>query len=294
MQEMDDIITVTHHHPAGKEKGESVLFMKAEWRLAFVRYFLFALTPTPQWPRGLFVFFSNDVFPSQTTFLLGRAIAAMSFPDMYRLQDFHSSKAPPLASSEPNHFTFTVSGGAQFGLEDEEMDPFASLIAASGSRASRAASMAADGRQGQSRAEDGGGGGGGGEGGGEEGGEEGAAAAEPFDYEDPRYLVVVANDERVVLEGVGDANADGWTALHACCHSPQTASAGLAVVEAMRRSGRGFEQRTLRGPGTGNKGWTALHMACAYGVEPLVVALCAAGYAKCQRLRLNLSSSVLP
>ena len=78
------------------------------------------------------------------------------------------------------------------------------------------------------------------------------------------------------------------------CHSPQTASAGLAVVEAMRRSGRGFEQRTLRGPGTGNKGWTALHMACAYGVEPLVVALCAAGYAKCQRLQLNLSSSVLP
>jgi hypothetical protein len=248
---------------------------------------LFALTPTPQWPHGLFVLNSNGVFPSQTTVLLGRAIAAMSFPDMYRLQDFHSSKAPLLASSEPNHFIFTVSGGAQFGLEDEEMDPFASLIAASGSHASRAASIAADGQQRQSRAE-------GGEGGGEEGGEEGAAAAEPFDYEDPRYLVVVANDERVVLEGVGEANADGWTALHACCHSPQTASAGLAVVEAMRRSGRGFEQRTLRGPGTGNKGWTALHMACAYGVEPLVVALCAAGYAKCQRLQLNLSSSVLP
>ena len=32
------------------------------------------------------------------TYLLGRTLASMSFPDMYRLQDFHSPSAPALKS----------------------------------------------------------------------------------------------------------------------------------------------------------------------------------------------------
>jgi len=66
--------------------------------------------------------------------------------------------------------------------------------------------------------------------------------------------VVVANDERVVLEGdLTATNHDGWTPLHACCHSAAATSAGLTVIDAMRRQGCSFEQRTRRGPGSGNK-----------------------------------------
>ena len=32
------------------------------------------------------------------TYLLGRTLASMSFPDMYRLQDFHSPSAPALSA----------------------------------------------------------------------------------------------------------------------------------------------------------------------------------------------------
>jgi ankyrin repeat protein len=65
--------------------------------------------------------------------------------------------------------------------------------------------------------------------------------------------------------------------LHACCHSQATVEAGLAIIEEMKQRRCGFEQKTLRGPGAGNEGWTALHMAAAYGIAPLVVCLIAAG-----------------
>eukprot|EP01031_Cornospumella_fuschlensis_P034248 gene34248-41456_t len=36
-----------------------------------------------------------------TTILIGRAISSMSFPGMYRIQDFHSPLAPPLKVFRP-------------------------------------------------------------------------------------------------------------------------------------------------------------------------------------------------
>jgi hypothetical protein len=170
-----------------------------------------------------------------------------------------------LESASP-HFAFDEDGG----------DPFASLILASS-----AGRLAAGGNPDGSSSSDG------------QSGTVATSEAQSFDYDDPRYLVVVANDERIVLEAkdLTTPNQDGWTPLHACCHSHLTISAGLAIIDAMKAaaaarnknsSGGGgglgglFEQKTKSGPGTGNAGWTALHMAAAYGVEPLVVALIAA------------------
>jgi ankyrin repeat protein len=54
-------------------------------------------------------------------------------------------------------------------------------------------------------------------------------------------------------------------------------SAGLAIIDEMKKRKCGFELKTKRGPGAGNEGWTALHMAAAYGIAPLVVCLISAG-----------------
>lgn len=47
------------------------------------------------------------------TFMVGRAIAAISFPGMYRIYDFHSNKAPPLKNARP----FTL-----FGMDNDSDD----------------------------------------------------------------------------------------------------------------------------------------------------------------------------
>ena len=152
------------------------------------------------------------------TYLLGQALASMSFPDMYRVQDFHAADAPRLRS-------------ASTGLLDDG-------DAAPGSSS----------------------GGGGGA---------------VFDY-GSRFNVLVSG-ERVVLDDVAGENGDGWTPLHACCHSQATVAAALAIVAELKRTGASLEGKTRRGPGAYNAGWTALHMAAAYGVEPVVSALVDAG-----------------
>jgi hypothetical protein len=50
----------------------------------------------------------------------------------------------------------------------------------------------------------------------------------------------------------------------------------LLKDETLRRGGS-LDDKTINGPGTFNKGWTPLQMACAYGVEPLVEKLIDAG-----------------
>jgi ankyrin repeat protein len=47
-------------------------------------------------------------------------------------------------------------------------------------------------------------------------------------------------------------------------------SAGLLLVDEFVRRGRGLDQKTIQGPGSFNREWSYLHMACAYGIEPLV------------------------
>ena len=146
------------------------------------------------------------------TYLLGQALASMSFPDMYRIQDFHAEDAPALRSAR---------------------------------------GLAAD-RENAAR-----------------------EAAQPFDY-GSRFNVMVSG-ERIVLDDVARENPDGWTPLHACCHSHATTTAALAIVEELVRNRASLEARTRRGPGAYNAGWTPLHMAAAYGVEPVVAALLDAG-----------------
>ena len=88
---------------------------------------------------------------------------------------------------------------------------------------------------------------------------------------------VTVNDEVVYFDDVCFENEAAWTALHACCMSFHTAQAGLEIIAEMQRRGASLDTKTLAGPGTFNKGWTALHMACAYNVEPLVEKLLECG-----------------
>lgn len=157
----------------------------------------------------------------QTTVMVGRAIASLSFPGMYRLVDFHSSKAPKLRSTR--HFVL-------FSDDSEEDDA----------------------GQGQSQ------------------------AGPPLESYEHMFRVEV-NEEFIYLEDVCRVNDQGWQALHTCCMSYITAPAGLLIVDEMVRLGAPLDQKTKLGPGTFNREWTALHMAAAYGVEPLVNRLLAAG-----------------
>lgn len=53
--------------------------------------------------------------------------------------------------------------------------------------------------------------------------------------------------------------------------------AAFKVIEEIQRRGGNFDCKTLRGPGIFNAGWTALHMATAYGLEPVVAMILHAG-----------------
>ena len=69
-----------------------------------------------------------------------------------------------------------------------------------------------------------------------------------------------------MLDAANVPNDDGWTPLHACCHSHSTVAAGLRLVDEIARAGGSLDLKTARGPGAYNAGWTPLHMAAAYGV----------------------------
>ena len=153
-----------------------------------------------------------------TTMMIGRAIAAITFPGMFRIYDFHSAKAPKLKNQR--QFTFF----APDSDDDEDDDD-----------------------------EEGGGGGG---------------APDPSEYE--HFFNVMVGEDRIYLEDPTYVNDAGWTALHTCCMSFLTVQAGLALIEETTRRGKSIDVTTLAGPGTFNSQWTPLHMACAYGISPLV------------------------
>lgn len=155
------------------------------------------------------------------TFMLGRAIVAVTFPGMYRIYDFHSSKAPPIKNASP----FSMFGG----LVDSDEEP--------------------DDAEQQTK--------------------------DPDDYKH-LFSVKVGNDT-IYIEDVCEVNEAGWTALHTCCMSFQTVEAGCAIIDEMVKKDASLDVKTVTGPGAFNSGWTPLHMACAYGVEPLVEKLVACG-----------------
>mmetsp|Transcript_32171 Transcript_32171/g.54252 ORF Transcript_32171/g.54252 Transcript_32171/m.54252 type:complete len:684 (+) Transcript_32171:94-2145(+) len=158
-----------------------------------------------------------------TTILIGRAISAVQFPGMYRIYDFHSSKAPKLKNAQQIKFT-------PFFAPDSDDD---------------------DDNDGADNAPD------------------------PADYE--HFFHVKVGEDVVYIEDPAAENDAGWTPLHACCMSLSTVDAGLQIIEELLKRGTSLESKTKAGPGTFNKGWTALQMACAYGVEPLVDKLIQAG-----------------
>ena len=183
---------------------------------------------------------------------------------MYRIQDFHSSRAPPLESGQPQ---FPLRGRFQFSSGEPDDggggggDPFASLVQETSLHLTADAEGGDGASTGPGALSLSGAGG---------AGSAAAAAKAAFDYEGgAQDLVVVVGEERIVLDDVTAANEDGWTALMACCHSHLAVSAGLAIIDSLRlkkgpRDAKTtLELRTRRGPGSGNEGWTALHMAAA-------------------------------
>lgn len=153
------------------------------------------------------------------TFMLGRAIVAVTFPGMYRIYDFHSDKAPPIKNATP----FSMFSG----LVDSDEEPD----------------------------------------------EDEKQPINPEDYE--HFFHVKVGTDMIYIEDVCEVNDAGWTALHACCMSFQTVEAGCAIIDEMVRRNASLDVKTVTGPGAFNSGWTPLHMACAYGVEPLVEKLVA-------------------
>ena len=58
-----------------------------------------------------------------TTYMIGKAIAAITFPGMYRIYDFHSAKAPRLKTMRNNYSFFAPDSDDE---DDEYEDPPAS------------------------------------------------------------------------------------------------------------------------------------------------------------------------
>jgi len=150
------------------------------------------------------------------TYMLGRAIATVTFPGMYRIYDFHSPKAPKLQNAKKLTF---------FSQEDDSDD---------GDDEKDCVGIAPD----------------------------------PCQYED--MFKVTVGDDIIYLENPIEVNDAGWTPLHTCCMSFLTVSAGQQLIDETLRLGGSLDVKTVHGPGNFNSGWTPLHMAAAYGIEPLV------------------------
>lgn len=101
--------------------------------------------------------------------------------------------------------------------------------------------------------------------------------SEPDPSEYKHFFKVTVNGDDIYLENPVEANESGWTPLHSCCMSMATVSAGIALIDETVRVGGDLNAKTIFGPGTFNKGWTALHMASGYGIDALVEHLVEAG-----------------
>mmetsp|Transcript_37694 Transcript_37694/g.27782 ORF Transcript_37694/g.27782 Transcript_37694/m.27782 type:complete len:652 (+) Transcript_37694:152-2107(+) len=101
--------------------------------------------------------------------------------------------------------------------------------------------------------------------------------AEPDPSEYAHFFKVTVNGDEIYLENPTEANEAGWTPLHTCCMSLATVSAGIALIDETIRRGGDLEVKTIYGPGTFNKGWTALQMASGYGIDALVQKLVEVG-----------------
>jgi hypothetical protein len=150
----------------------------------------------------------------QATYVIGRAISAITFPGMYRIYDFHSDKAPPLKNQ--NNFNFFGQGDSS---DDEQEKP----------------------------------------------------VADPSLYS--HFFHVKVGEDDIYIENPCKQNEAGWTPLHTCCMSFQMVAPAEHLIDEMVKLNCSLDAQTKQGPGNFNSEWTALHMAAAYGVEPLVARL---------------------
>ena len=81
---------------------------------------------------------------------------------------------------------------------------------------------------------------------------------DPSAYE--HFFHVVVGNDTIYLEDPLYENENGWTPLHTCCMSMSTLQAAFDIIDETVRRGGNFEVKTKMGPGTFNRGWTALHM----------------------------------
>ena len=181
------------------------------------------------------------------TALVGQAFNAIKFPDLYKIQDFHSEDAKPLKKTAiPPLFAAIFGNGNIFNEIQAEMNRELGIE-------EDESKSGEDGKQGDNEEE-------------EELGESGPT-------EDGRFAIV-AGDDRVILDDVCQVNKDGWTPLHALCHSFTTANNALILIEEICKRKGDLNVKTINGPGAYNSEWTPLHMACAYGLETVVERLC--------------------
>lgn len=168
--------------------------------------------------------------------MIGRAIAAINCPGMFTIYDFHSDKAPKLKlSSHLSNNPFAILNGDEDDDDDDDKNK------------------------------------------------------DPDVY--GKFFSVDVGDDKIYIEDVLHANMSGWLPLHACCMSTVTLDAAMQLINEMlvqerkvvaeRRVNEGKDSSprdnvnyldlpTINGPGAFNSQWTPLHMASAYGIEPLV------------------------
>ncbi|POM57306.1 Hypothetical protein PHPALM_38198 [Phytophthora palmivora] len=106
--------------------------------------------------------------------------------------------------------------------------------------------------------------------------------------QDENKLIVYVGNDKIVLDKatLHLPNNDGWTPLHSACHMLNAQEAGIAILKELVAAKADLNGVTRRGPGSFSCGWTALHIACAYGLEALAIKLIRAG------ANVNTSNSV--
>ena len=81
---------------------------------------------------------------------------------------------------------------------------------------------------------------------------------------EPAIVVAVPEVGLVKLKTLNEQNEDGWTPLHACCHSNDMFEAAKALIYAIQRKGLSIDLKTTKGPGSFASGYTVTYSCCLW------------------------------